>query len=41
MVLPWDSTHLLAVVNQYLDTERLDYSADKVLQDYSQYFDSN
>ena len=41
MVLPWNSTHLLAFVNQYLDTERLDYSADKVLQDYSQYFDSN
>lgn len=41
MVLPWSSTHLLALVNQYLDTERLDYSADKVLQDYSQYFGSN
>lgn len=41
MVLPWNSTHLLAMVNQYLDTERLEHSAETVLQDYADYFDVN
>jgi ABC-type amino acid transport substrate-binding protein len=39
MVLPWTSTHLLALVDQYLDTEKLNYSADTVLRDYADYFD--
>ncbi len=40
VVVPWNSTHLLAFVNQHLDTENLDYSADTVLQDYSKYFNA-
>ncbi|MEB3211126.1 MAG: ABC transporter substrate-binding protein [Leptolyngbyaceae bacterium] len=38
MVLPWTSTHLLAMVDQYLDTEKLNYSADTVLHNYADYF---
>jgi len=38
MVLPWTSTHLLAMVDQYLDTEKLNYSADTVLEAYAAYF---
>jgi ABC-type amino acid transport substrate-binding protein len=40
VVVPWSSTHLLAFVNQHLDTENLDYSAETVLQNYSDYFDA-
>jgi polar amino acid transport system substrate-binding protein len=38
IALPWDSHHLLAFVNQYLDINGIDYSADKVLQEYADYF---
>lgn len=37
MALPWDSHHLQAFVNQYLDTFSLDYTADTVLEDYADY----
>ncbi len=37
MALPWDSHHLQAFVNQYLDTFSLDYTADKVLEEYANY----
>lgn len=38
MALPWDSGHLQAFVNQYLDTLNIDYSADDVLAEYADYF---
>lgn len=37
-VLPWDSEHLLAFVNQYLDSNKINYTADTVLEDYADYF---
>ena len=37
MALPWDSQTLQAFVNQYLDTFNLDYTADDVLAEYSDY----
>ena len=37
MALPWDSRHLQAFVNQYLDTFSLDYTADAVLDEYADY----
>ncbi|MBT9314880.1 transporter substrate-binding domain-containing protein [Leptothoe spongobia] len=37
MALPWDSHHLQAFVNQYLDTFNLDYTADTVLEEYADY----
>ncbi|MEM9164403.1 MAG: transporter substrate-binding domain-containing protein, partial [Cyanobacteria bacterium P01_F01_bin.4] len=37
MALPWDSSHLQAFVNQYLDTFNLDYTADLVLDEYADY----
>ncbi len=40
MALPWDSEHLQDFVNQYLDTFNLDYTADAVLDEYSDYFQS-
>jgi len=38
MALPWDSGHLQAFVNQYLDTLSIDFSADDVLAEYADYF---
>lgn len=35
MVIPWDSSQLQAFVNQYLDTAKLDYTADRLLEIYS------
>lgn len=35
MALPWDSQSLQAFVNQYLDTFKLDYTADAVLDEYA------
>lgn len=40
MAFPWDSTHLVAFVNQYLDTMGIEYSADQVLDEYGDYFQS-
>lgn len=37
MALPWDSQNLQALVNQYLDTFSLDYTADDVLAEYADY----
>ncbi|MGD1951081.1 MAG: substrate-binding periplasmic protein [Leptolyngbyaceae cyanobacterium] len=37
MALPWDSHNLQAFVNQYLDTFKLDYTADDVLGEYADY----
>ena len=37
MVLPWDSTHLLAFTNQYLDTLETEYSVDSILEQFSDY----
>lgn len=38
MAMPWDSGHLQAFVNQYLDTFSLEYTADLVLDEYADYF---
>ncbi|MEO1590375.1 MAG: transporter substrate-binding domain-containing protein [Cyanobacteria bacterium J06632_22] len=35
MAMPWDSTQLQALVDQYLDTQDLDYTADMVLEEYA------
>lgn len=35
MAMPWDSAHLQAFVNQYLDALDLDYTADLVLEEYA------
>ena len=37
VVLPWSSTHLLAFVDQYLDTLVTQYTVDTVLDEYSDY----
>jgi ABC-type amino acid transport substrate-binding protein len=34
IALPWDSQHLLAFVNQYLEISKINYSADSLLQAY-------
>lgn len=36
IALPWDSQHLLAFVNQYLETANLDYTADSLLNEYAE-----
>ncbi|MEM9220581.1 MAG: transporter substrate-binding domain-containing protein [Cyanobacteria bacterium P01_F01_bin.150] len=41
MALPWDSSHLQALVNQYLDTFDLDYTADLVLEEYSDFLQTD
>lgn len=38
VVLPWNSEHLLAFVNQYLDTANLTDTTDGLLEEYSDYF---
>lgn len=40
MVLPWESTHLLAFVNQYLDTLNAEYTVDSVLEEFSNYWET-
>jgi polar amino acid transport system substrate-binding protein len=35
IALPWTSQHLLAFVDQYLETFDIDYTADRILQDYA------
>lgn len=37
MVLPWDSTHLLAFANQYLDTLDAEYTVDGILEEFASY----
>ncbi|MGB3309064.1 MAG: ABC transporter substrate-binding protein [Nodosilinea sp.] len=38
VVLPWSSSHLLAFVDQYLDTLTAQYTVDTVLDDYADYW---
>jgi polar amino acid transport system substrate-binding protein len=38
MALPWNSSHLLAFVNQYLDTAALTDTTDGLLEEYADYF---
>ena len=38
VVLPWSSSHLLAFVDQYLDTLTAQYSVDTVLDEYADYW---
>jgi len=38
VVLPWDSEHLLAFVNQYLESSGLNYTTDSLLEEYADYF---
>lgn len=40
IVLPWDSTHLLAFTNQYLDTLDQEYTVDGLLDNYADYWSS-
>jgi polar amino acid transport system substrate-binding protein len=35
VALPWDSQNLLAFVNQYLDTAKINHTADTLLQEFS------
>lgn len=37
MAMPWDSHHLKAFVDQYIDTFGLDYTANLVLDEYADY----
>jgi len=37
MVLPWDSTHLLAFANQYLNTLDAEYTVDSILDEFATY----
>ncbi len=37
-VLPWDSTHLLAFVDQYLETMATQYTVDLLLDEYADYW---
>lgn len=41
VVLPWDSTHLLAFTNQYLDTLDTEYTADGILAEFADYLESS
>lgn len=38
IAVPWDSIHLLAFVDQYLETSSTTYTADSLLEQYSAYF---
>ncbi|MGP1383792.1 MAG: transporter substrate-binding domain-containing protein [Thainema sp.] len=38
IAVPWESTHLLAFVDQYLETSSTTYTADSLLEQYSVYF---
>ena len=38
VVAAWDSSHLLAFVNQYLETMNVNYTTDSLLAEYSDYF---
>ncbi|PSN10198.1 amino acid ABC transporter substrate-binding protein [filamentous cyanobacterium CCT1] len=38
VVLPWSSSHLLAFVDQYLDTLTAQYTVDTVLDEYAEYW---
>ncbi|WP_017299051.1 substrate-binding periplasmic protein [Nodosilinea nodulosa] len=38
VVLPWSSAHLLAFVDQYLDTLATQYTVDTVLDEYADYW---
>ena len=40
VVLPWDSTHLLAFVDQYLETMVTQYTVDLVLDEFADYWSS-
>ena len=38
MVMPWDSIHLLAFTNQYLEMLAPEYTVDGLLDEYSDYW---
>lgn len=38
IVMPWESTHLLALTNQYLETLATEYTVDGLLDKYSDYW---
>ncbi|MEO1070262.1 MAG: hypothetical protein AAFW95_14300, partial [Cyanobacteria bacterium J06638_6] len=38
VVLPWSSTHLLAFVDQYLDSMPTQYTVDTALDEYADYW---
>lgn len=38
VVLPWESRHLLAFTNQYLDTLESDYTVDSIIETFSDYW---
>ncbi len=38
IAVPWESTHLLSFVDQYLETSGITYTADSLLEQYSGYF---
>lgn len=40
IVVPWDSQHLLAFTNQYLETLDTEYTVDGLLDEYSDYWPS-
>ncbi len=37
MVFPWESTHLLAFADQYLDTLDAEYTVDSILEEFASY----
>lgn len=41
IALPWDSQHLLDFVNQFLETMKLEYTADTLLKEYSEGLQGN
>ena len=41
MVLPWESTHLLAFANQYLDNLAAEYTVDSILEQFADYLSAD
>ncbi|NEQ44960.1 MAG: transporter substrate-binding domain-containing protein [Leptolyngbya sp. SIOISBB] len=41
MVLPWESTHLLAFTNQYLDNLATEYTVDGILEEFADYLSAS
>ncbi|WP_204141681.1 ABC transporter substrate-binding protein [Halomicronema sp. CCY15110] len=40
MVFPWESAHLLAFANQYLDTLDAEYTVDSILEEFATYLNT-
>jgi polar amino acid transport system substrate-binding protein len=40
MVFPWESAHLLAFANQYLDTLPTEYTVDSILEEFASYLNT-